>query len=129
MENSRSTPARAANLPTYPALRSQSPRGVTVSGAEDYAARLRTALAELGIDSHVNGGHDLAVVSVWTGLTIWCNLQWFWWRTGWNRETRRPLYTHHPVASLTPAARRVASDLALMRAAAGELRSEAARDA
>ncbi|MEV0589317.1 hypothetical protein [Nonomuraea sp. NPDC050310] len=81
--------------------------------------RLSGALAEFDISADVNGGHGLAVVPVWADLTVWCDLQWFWWRTGLNSHTHRPVYAYHPVTDVTRAARRVAFSYADLRAANG----------
>lgn len=83
--------------------------------AFEVAEALRVALARQGIKADVNGGHDLAVVSVWTGLTVWCNDEHFWWRTGWNPQSRRSVYAWHPAVEPERAAHRVAFRYADLR--------------
>lgn len=66
-------------------------------------------LGRCGIDADVNGGYGLAVVSVWTGLTVWSDGLTFWWSTGRLDARRgRVLYAWHAATEPDRAARRVA---------------------
>lgn len=69
---------------------------------------LQVELARFGIACDVHNGYDLALVSVWTGLVVWCDGERFWWRTGWNVRRRRFVYAWHPALEPAHAARRVA---------------------
>lgn len=79
-------------------------RGVS---ALDVAESLQVALANRGIRADVNGDYGLAVVSVWAGLTVWCNGNLFWWNVGQSPATRNPVYAQQPAVELEQATRRV----------------------
>lgn len=80
------------------------------------AESLQAELGRCGIDADVNDGYGLAVVSVWTGLTVWSNGLTFWWRTGsWDSRRGRPVYVWHAAAEPERAARRVAFRYAELR--------------
>ncbi|GAA5083585.1 hypothetical protein HNP84_007737 [Thermocatellispora tengchongensis] len=53
------------------------------------ALKLRHGLQAQGIAADVNGGHGLAVVSVWIDFLVWTDGEVFWWRTSWNSRHRR----------------------------------------
>ncbi|MEU8038419.1 hypothetical protein [Streptosporangium sp. NPDC049078] len=73
------------------------------------AESLKVELERCGIDADVNGGYGLAVVSVWTGLTVWSDGLVFWWSTGrLDARHGRVLYAWHAAAEPDRAARRVA---------------------
>ncbi|MER7506696.1 hypothetical protein AB0L05_41800 [Nonomuraea pusilla] len=73
------------------------------------AESLRVELERHGIVADVHDGYGLAVVSIWTGLTVWSDGLVFWWRTGnWDARRRRPVYAYHDVRDLERTARRVA---------------------
>ncbi|GGP06551.1 hypothetical protein LDL08_16825 [Nonomuraea glycinis] len=74
----------------------------------DAARNLRHHLATHGVEADVNDGYGMAVVSVWVGLVVWCDIDHYWWRTGWDAKGRRPLYGIHPLSDPERAARRVA---------------------
>jgi hypothetical protein len=81
------------------------------------AARdLQDALEHHGIPADVNDGYGLAVVSVWVGLTVWCDQQVYWWRAGWRPERERIVYAWHPTIEPVRAANRVALRYADLRA-------------
>ncbi|MEV7013644.1 hypothetical protein [Streptosporangium sp. NPDC051022] len=71
--------------------------GLGGPSALEKAESLRVTLALRGINADVMGDHSLALVSVWAGLTVWCNGLFFWWHVDWNPTTRRARYTGHPV--------------------------------
>ncbi|MFK4040568.1 hypothetical protein ACI2LC_32580 [Nonomuraea wenchangensis] len=68
----------------------------------------RTLQTEYGIQADLHAGYDLALVSVWVGLAVWCDGDRFWWRTGWDPERKRAIYTWHPAIEPERAARRIA---------------------
>ncbi|MFI7705656.1 hypothetical protein [Nonomuraea sp. NPDC049480] len=74
------------------------------------AHQLRAQLQSLDIpsDVHVGNGYDLALVSVWVGLVVWCDGDWFWWRAGWDDRRKRVVYARHRAIEPARAARRVA---------------------
>lgn len=74
----------------------------------DAALTLRARLAEHGIAADVNDGYGLAVVSVWAGLVVWCDLEHYWWRNGSTGKHGRPVYAFHPISDPLRAAVRVA---------------------
>ncbi|MEV7012187.1 hypothetical protein [Streptosporangium sp. NPDC051022] len=82
-------------------------QGMGGVSALDVAESLRAALAHQGIAADINGDHDLAVVSIWAGLAVWCNADRFWWSVGWNPATRRPVYAYQSAVELERAALRV----------------------
>ncbi|MFG1963555.1 hypothetical protein [Nonomuraea sp. NPDC049028] len=79
------------------------------------ADELAKALAVLGVSTDVHHGYDLALVSVWVGLVIWCDGEWFWWRSGWDDRRKRVIYARHPALDPTRAAQRVAFRYADLR--------------
>ncbi|MBN6051500.1 hypothetical protein JYK22_06090, partial [Nonomuraea sp. RK-328] len=81
------------------------------------AEQLRTELERHGITADVNDGYGLAVVSVWHGLVVWTNGLTLWWRVGWSRRRRRPVYAWHPASEPQRAANRIAICYANLRAA------------
>ncbi|MGS2644355.1 hypothetical protein [Streptosporangium sp. LJ11] len=82
------------------------------------ADSLRAALGRCGINADVNDGYGLAVVSVWTGLTVWSDGLTFWWSTGRLDARRgRVLYAWHAAEEPDRAARRVAFRYADLRKA------------
>lgn len=77
---------------------------------------LREALQnEHGIRSDTHAGYDLALVSVWVGLVVWCDGEWYWWRAGWDDRRKRVLYGCHPALEPSRAARRIAFRYATLR--------------
>ncbi|MGP3920161.1 hypothetical protein [Nonomuraea sp. 10N515B] len=72
-------------------------------------------LENRGISADVHEGYQLALVSVWVGLVVWCDGERFWWRTGWDEGRKRAVYAWHPVADLSRAARRIAFRYAELR--------------
>ncbi|MEU0519912.1 hypothetical protein [Streptosporangium sp. NPDC006007] len=80
------------------------------------AERLRVALIRRGIDCDVHGGYGLALVSVWTGLIVWCNGDRYWWCAGWLAQERRPAYASARCGDPDQAAVRVARRYARLRA-------------
>ncbi|WP_440070390.1 hypothetical protein [Streptosporangium sp. OZ121] len=73
------------------------------------AESLKAELEHCGIDADVNDGYGLAVVSVWTGLTVWSDGLIFWWRTGnWDARRGQAVYAWHAAEDLERVARRVA---------------------
>ncbi|HUR01093.1 MAG TPA: hypothetical protein VM347_00995 [Nonomuraea sp.] len=80
------------------------------------AELLRQMLGRNGIASDVHEGYGLALVSVWVGLVVWCDGQYFWWRTGWNAERHRVIYAWHPAIDPERAARRISMYYASLRA-------------
>lgn len=92
------------------------PRNGKESQAVLSAEILREALlAEHGIPADTHDGYDLALVSVWVGLVVWCDGEWFWWRAGWDEERKRVVYARHPATEPSRAARRVAFRYADLR--------------
>lgn len=82
------------------------------------AESLRAELGRCGVDADVNDGYGLAVVSVWTGLTVWSDGLTFWWSTGrWDAKRGRAVYAWHAAAEPVRAARRVAFRYADLRKA------------
>ncbi|NUW33516.1 hypothetical protein HTZ77_19070 [Nonomuraea sp. SMC257] len=80
------------------------------------AGLLRDALwADHDIPADTHDGHDLALVSVWVGLVVWCDGVWFWWRAGWDDRRKRVVYARHPTTEPSRAARRVAFRYADLR--------------
>ncbi|GAA2291932.1 hypothetical protein GCM10010149_44320 [Nonomuraea roseoviolacea subsp. roseoviolacea] len=80
------------------------------------AGLLRDALrADHGIPADTHDGYDLALVSVWVGLVVWCDGAWFWWRAGWDDRRKRVVYARHPATEPSRAARRVAFRFADLR--------------
>ena len=85
------------------------PRNGKETQAGLFADLLRDALqTEHGIKADIHDGYDLALVSVWAGLVVWCDGEWFWWRAGWDNRRKRVLYARHPAIEPSRAARRVA---------------------
>ncbi|MEU7832967.1 MULTISPECIES: hypothetical protein [unclassified Nonomuraea] len=76
----------------------------------------QTLQTEHGIQADIHVGYDLALVSVWVGLVVWCDGHRFWWRTGWDPERKRPVYAWHPAIEPGRAARRIAFRYADLRA-------------
>ncbi|MEW1843260.1 hypothetical protein AB0392_35415 [Nonomuraea angiospora] len=72
------------------------------------ADELAEVLAAVGIPSDVHDGYGLTLVSVWIGLVVWCDGEWFWWRSGWDDRRKRVIYARHPTIDPTRAAQRVA---------------------
>ncbi|MGV9323781.1 hypothetical protein [Streptosporangium sandarakinum] len=60
-------------------------------------------------------GHELALVSVWVGLVVWCNGDRFWWQAGWDEQCGRPAYVSRPVSGVEEVARLVAARCAELR--------------
>ncbi|MEU4541987.1 hypothetical protein [Nonomuraea dietziae] len=56
----------------------------------------------------VHDGYELALVSVWVGLVVWCDGDRFWWRSGWDARRSRPVYAWHPAMEPNRAATRIA---------------------
>ncbi|NUW46230.1 hypothetical protein [Nonomuraea rhodomycinica] len=84
--------------------------------AELSAGLLRDALlADHGVPANTHDGYDLALVSVWVGLVVWCDGVWFWWRAGWDDRRKRAVYARHPATDPSRAARRVAFRYADLR--------------
>ncbi|GAA3258741.1 hypothetical protein [Nonomuraea helvata] len=76
---------------------------------EKHAAdALAVALAAHGVSADVHDGYGLSLVSVWVGLVVWCDGDWYWWRAGWDDRRKRVLYARHPAIEPSRAARRVA---------------------
>lgn len=76
---------------------------------EKHAAdALADALAAHGVSADVHDGYGLSLVSVWVGLVVWCDGDWYWWRAGWDDRRKRVLYARHPAIEPSRAARRVA---------------------
>ncbi|WP_431904850.1 hypothetical protein [Nonomuraea sp. bgisy101] len=65
-------------------------------------------MADLGIVADAHDGYGLALVSVWVGLVVWCDGEWFWWRSGWDDRRKRVVYGRHPATEPSRAARRIA---------------------
>lgn len=86
------------------------------SRAVKAAERLRDALARQQIAADVHDGYGLALVSVWTGLIVWCNGDRYWWCAGWNPQERRPVYASNRCGDPEQAAVRVARRYARLRA-------------
>lgn len=92
------------------------PRNGKESQAVLSAEVLREALlTEHGISADTHAGYDLALVSVWVGLVVWRDGEWFWWRAGWDEERKRVVYARHPATEPSRAARRVAFRYADLR--------------
>ncbi|GAA1708444.1 hypothetical protein [Nonomuraea bangladeshensis] len=68
----------------------------------------QTLQREHGIQADIHAGYDLALVSVWVGLVVWCDGDRFWWRTGWDPERKRAIYAWHPAIEPERAAHRIA---------------------
>ncbi|GGS79200.1 hypothetical protein GCM10010156_42480 [Planobispora rosea] len=81
------------------------------------AEELRTELEQQGIAADVHDGYGLALVSVWTGLVVWCKDDRYWWRTGWDAQRQRFTYAWHPATDPVRAARRVARRYEALRVA------------
>ncbi|MGI5283032.1 hypothetical protein ACQEVF_06830 [Nonomuraea polychroma] len=79
------------------------------------AERLRAELETWGISADVHEGYRLALAWVWVDLVVWCDVERFWWRTGWDEERKRAIYAWHPVADLGRAVRRIAFRYAELR--------------
>ncbi|GAA2905780.1 hypothetical protein GCM10010517_71940 [Streptosporangium fragile] len=91
------------------------PVGLGAVLPREAAESLRAELGRLRISADVHEGHDLALVSVWVGLVVWCDGQRFWWRTSWNARRRRFVYAWHSSSEPEGAARRVALWYAQLR--------------
>ncbi|MBB5075492.1 hypothetical protein [Nonomuraea endophytica] len=83
-----------------------------LSAAQD----LQHALDRHGIPTDVNDGYGLAVLSVWSGLLVWCDERLYWWRTGWAPKGRRAIYAWHSTLEPVRTAHRVALRYADLRA-------------
>jgi hypothetical protein len=84
--------------------------------AELSAVLLGEALrTEHGIRADTHAGYDLALVSVWVGLVVWCDGECYWWRAGWDEPRRRVLYARHLAIEPSRAARRIAFRYADLR--------------
>ncbi|MFI7438694.1 hypothetical protein [Nonomuraea indica] len=81
------------------------------------AELLRQALERHGVTADIHHGYGLALVSVWVGLVVWCDGQYFWWRTGWNAHRRRVIYAWHPAIDPVRAARRISMHYSDLRKA------------
>ncbi|MGC5009837.1 hypothetical protein ACLQ2R_03635 [Streptosporangium sp. DT93] len=80
------------------------------------AQALKAALGRCGIGADVSGGYELAVVSVWRGLTVWSDGLTFWWATGQrDAERGRVLYARHTAQEPDQAAQKVAFRYADLR--------------
>ncbi|MFC4119762.1 hypothetical protein [Nonomuraea zeae] len=89
---------------------------VPSSRPEKHAAdALADALAAHGVSTNVHDGYGLSLVSVWIGLVVWCDGEWYWWRTGWDDRRKRVLYARHPAIEPSRAARRIAFRYADLR--------------
>ncbi|MFF0307025.1 hypothetical protein ACFYSC_06340 [Streptosporangium sp. NPDC004379] len=73
-----------------------------------YAELLQRELEQQGVVADVHVGHELALVSVWVGLVVWCNGDRFWWQAGWDEQCGRPAYASRPVSGVEEVARLVA---------------------
>ncbi|WP_433540432.1 hypothetical protein ACQP10_34635 [Streptosporangium sandarakinum] len=91
------------------------PRHPPEASAVEAAERLRRALEALGVVADVHDGYELALVSVWDGLVVWCNGDRFWWQAGWDEQWGRPAYTLRPVSGAEEVARLVAARCAELR--------------
>ncbi|MFC4006701.1 hypothetical protein ACFOY2_05680 [Nonomuraea purpurea] len=79
------------------------------SRPEKHAAdALAAALAAQGVSADVHDGYGLSLVSVWIGLVVWCDGEWYWWRAGWDDRRKQVLYARHPTIEPSRAARRIA---------------------
>ncbi|MGI5283972.1 hypothetical protein ACQEVF_11625 [Nonomuraea polychroma] len=76
---------------------------------------LAKALAAQGVPTDIHNGYGLTLVSVWVGLVVWCDGEWFWWRSGWDDRRKRVIYARHPAIDPMRAARRVAFRYADLR--------------
>ncbi|MEU9834791.1 hypothetical protein AB0D67_24945 [Streptosporangium sp. NPDC048047] len=83
--------------------------------ALEAAQRLRDALTRYDITAIINGDHDLAVVSVCAGLTVWCNGERFWWYAGWDDQRRCRVNASQEVGALDRAAERISDHHAQLR--------------
>ncbi|MEV0613105.1 hypothetical protein AB0I81_07240 [Nonomuraea sp. NPDC050404] len=73
------------------------------------AELLRDALrTEHGIQADTHVGYGLALVSVWVGLLVWCDGDWYWWRANWDERRKRVVYACHTAMEPSHAAQRVA---------------------
>ncbi|MEU6741906.1 hypothetical protein [Streptosporangium sandarakinum] len=79
------------------------------------AELLQRALEQQGIVADVHVGHELALVSVWVGLVVWCNGDRFWWQAGWDEQCGRPAYASRPVSGVEEVTRLVAARYAELR--------------
>ncbi|WP_344479933.1 hypothetical protein [Nonomuraea monospora] len=80
------------------------------------AKRLRkTFETEHGIHADIHEGYGLALVSIWVGLVVWCDGEWYWWRAGWDDRRKRVLYARHPAIEPSRAACRIAFHYAHLR--------------
>jgi hypothetical protein len=79
------------------------------------AKQLCDALTAHKIKADVHDGYGIALVSVWVDLVVACDQQLFWWRTGWNRRRRRPIYARHSTGDVVHAAERIARRYAELR--------------
>ncbi|MEU4836570.1 hypothetical protein [Streptosporangium sp. NPDC023615] len=77
------------------------------SAAVESARKLRDALARYEIAADVSEGHELALLSLRSGLLVWSNGLRFWWCSGWNEERRRAVYASQEVSNVDRAARRI----------------------
>lgn len=94
----------------------QAPRLASITPVR-IAEQLRAELERHGIAADVNDGYGLAVVSVWHGLVVWTDGLNLWWRVGWSRRRKRPIYAWHPASEPPRAANRIAICYANLRAA------------
>ncbi|MET9336512.1 hypothetical protein [Nonomuraea sp. NPDC003804] len=77
---------------------------------------LRDALLrEHDIPADTHDGYGMVLVSVWVGLVVWCDGEWFWWRSGWDERRKRAVYARHPAIDPSRAARRIAFRYADLR--------------
>ncbi|MEV8638849.1 hypothetical protein AB0395_45060 [Streptosporangium sp. NPDC051023] len=84
--------------------------------AVEVARRLcRVLAATHRLRSDVHGGYGLALVAVQSGLLVWCNGEWFWWRVGWDERRRYPMHTYCRADDLRQTAYRVAFLCARLR--------------
>ncbi len=92
------------------------PRNGKESQAVLSADILRDALRqEHDIAADTHDGYGMALVSVWVGLVVWCDGEWFWWRSGWDERRKRAVYARHPAMDPSRAARRIAFRYADLR--------------
>ncbi|HEX4815204.1 MAG TPA: hypothetical protein VFV66_20875 [Nonomuraea sp.] len=109
------------------------PKNGKESQAGSSAELLREILQnEQGIQADTHIGYDLALVSVWVGLVVWCDGEWYWWRAGWNDRGKRVLYARHPASEPSRAARRIAfryADLRCRHPTSGTIRDFPAQGA
>lgn len=76
--------------------------------------RLSRELESLGITADPHEGDQVAALSVWEGLVVWCEigtagLHYRWWTGRVSERTGRWVYTWCPIRDPSTAARRIAA--------------------